>query len=81
MWLLIQRASEDHDSAHPLDKNSDLGSCGIRDLAEGPSKFGDSGGRVDRVVARKDAAPPSEATRSTLSCLTVAKYPPIYLSR
>ena len=51
----------------------DVDSCGVRDLAEGPIKFDNCGGRVDHA-ARKAAAPPLEATWSILLCSEVDKY-------
>ena len=69
------RTSQDGASACPFDKRNLLGYRGIRDLVEGPSKFGDSGGRLYHVI-RKDAAPQLKG-RSILSCSVVGT--PIYL--
>ena len=69
----VTHASKGEDSTLPLNKQTDLGSHGVRDLAEDPSKIGDSGGRIDHVARKADALP-SEAPGSILSCLAGAKY-------
>ena len=50
------RAIKNDDSTGPLDKTKVLGSCGVPDLVEDPSKFGDNSGGVDHVERKATAA-------------------------